>query len=63
MTGKAALAASFRRFAERECAGVSPLYHALSREIVRCPSCGKEICSTAITCHHCGADTRGGSND
>ncbi len=31
------------------------------REIVRCPSCGKEIYSTVITCHHCGADTRGGA--
>jgi len=32
------------------------------REIVRCPSCGKEIYSTVTTCHHCGADTRGGAS-
>ncbi len=33
MTGAAALAARFRRFAARECAGVSPLYEALGRAI------------------------------
>ncbi len=31
------LAAQFRRFAERECAGVSPLYHALALEIAQDP--------------------------
>ncbi len=31
------------------------------REIVRCPSCGKEIYSTVVTCHHYGADTRAGT--
>jgi len=31
------------------------------REIVRCPSCGKEIYSTVVTCHHCGAATSTGA--
>ena len=29
-----------------------------SREIVPCPSCGKEIYSTLPTCHHCGYDLK-----
>ncbi len=31
-----------------------------TRTIIGCPSCGKEICSTVSTCHHCGADLRSG---
>ena len=29
------------------------------QEIVRCPSCNKEIYSTAPRCHHCGMDLKG----
>jgi hypothetical protein len=31
------------------------------REIVHCPSCGKEIYSTVATCHHCGAAAQSGT--
>ena len=31
----------------------------VTQEIVRCPSCNKEIYSTAPRCHHCGMDLKG----
>ena len=30
----------------------------VAQEIIRCPSCNKEIYSTATTCHHCGRDLK-----